>query len=86
MLNEPAWKFGTYSNLMQNHLFEFTNTDGSLFANDLLATNLNRGRDHGLPSYAKYVEKCTGLKPLTMRDLRRIQDGRKNDVLNILYG
>ena len=54
---------------LQNHLFEKVEADGSITAIDLAATNINRGRDHGLPPYVKYRELC-GLKPaLTFQDL-----------------
>ena len=54
---------------LQNHLFERVEADGSIVAIDLAATNINRGRDHGLPPYVKYRELC-GLKPVkTFQDL-----------------
>ena len=54
---------------LQNHLFEKVEADGSITAIDLAATNINRGRDHGLPPYVKYRELC-GLKPAkTFQDL-----------------
>jgi hypothetical protein len=34
--NEPAWKFGTYGDTTQNHLFEVTNSDSTVSSVDLL--------------------------------------------------
>ena len=54
---------------LQNHLFEKVEADGSITAIDLAASNINRGRDHGLQPYVKYRELC-GLKPVkTFQDL-----------------
>jgi hypothetical protein len=49
---------------LQNHLFEKVEADGTITAIDLAATNINRGRDHGIPSYVKFREHC-GLKTAT---------------------
>ena len=61
LLNQPSAKFdGSVVDTLHNHLFEFESEDGSIIALDLPATNINRGRDHGIPSYSKYVEWCHG--------------------------
>jgi hypothetical protein len=39
---------------VSNHLFEISNGRG----NDLISTNINRGRDHGLPPYMEYRKMC----------------------------
>ena len=49
---------------LQNHLFERVEADGTVTAIDLAATNINRGRDHGIPPYVKFREYC-GLKAAT---------------------
>jgi hypothetical protein len=36
---------------------------------DLAAFNINRGRDHGLPGYTKYVSLCTGRTISSFSDL-----------------
>jgi peroxidase len=58
LLSQPTSKFdANVVDHLQNHLFEFT--DGSdVIALDLPATNINRGRDHGIPAYYKYRELC----------------------------
>ena len=38
---------------------------------DLVAVNIQRGRDHGLPGYNKYREICTGSKAKDWADLRK---------------
>ena len=36
---------------------------------DLMAINIQRGRDHGLPGYIEYIEACGAKKPLTFAAL-----------------
>lgn len=61
-----------------DHLFEMAHN----VALDLAALNVQRGRDHGLPSYNKWREFC-GLKPAeSFRDLQ--QEIRNHEVINKL--
>jgi hypothetical protein len=68
---------------MQNQLFEYTLPDRSIFALDLLAVNLNRGRDHGLQTHAKYYQRCTGRAPTSYADFP-LNNG-KRQALQRLY-
>ena len=53
---------------LRNHLFESSPGQGGL---DLVAVNIQRGRDHGLPGYNKYREICMGKKATNWADLRK---------------
>ncbi len=57
LLAEAAWPVGTFGNQLQSALFQ-TATSGYSVATDLLAANINRGRDHGLQPYLYYLGMC----------------------------
>lgn len=86
LLNDPAAKFDSQlSNTLQNHLFEVKNSDGSTEAVDLLATNINRGRDHGLPSYNTVRERCGMTKASDFGDLVDVMTKTNVDRLRSVY-
>ena len=61
LLSDLAWKFGTYGNQIQNNLFQTNYTNGTVVAQDLFAINLQRGRDHGLPTYVQMLKATQNL-------------------------
>jgi len=52
---------------IRDHLFESRPGRGGL---DLVAINIQRGRDHGIPGYNKYRKICLGREAKTWEDLR----------------
>ena len=45
---------------------------------DLAAVNINRGRDHGLAGYSKYVTYCSGITLASFDDLSKLNWGLPN--------
>ena len=60
-----AWD-DTFADDIINHLFEMKGNEKAT-AMDLVALNIQRGRDHGVPGYNSYREAC-GLKRATRFD------------------
>ena len=59
-----------------NHLFELSKNDKAS-AMDLVALNVQRGRDHGIPGYNSYRERCGYTKATTFDDLTdHISEGK----------
>merc|ERR1711963_260178 len=67
---------------VRNHLFEKSDKSGGL---DLVAVNIQRGRDHGIPGYNKYREICTGKKAQDWSDLRKSMEPRHINQLRTVY-
>merc|ERR1712110_509839 len=67
---------------VRNHLFESSPGRGGL---DLVAVNIQRGRDHGLPGSNKYREICTGNKAKDWADLRKSIEPRHIEQMRRVY-
>jgi len=66
---EPRALDASFIDQLRNHLFETRPGRGGL---DLVAINIQRGRDHGIPGYIRYVEICLGKKILDWADLNPV--------------
>ena len=66
LLNQNAQKVdGSFANELKNHLFvEHSPKRQTQFGGDLVARNIQRGRDHGIPDYNTFRKICQ-LQPIT---------------------
>jgi len=67
---------------LRNHLFEVEPNSGGL---DLIALNIQRGRDHGLPGYNSYREICMKSKAASWSDLRKSMLPKDIENLKKIY-
>lgn len=52
---------------------------------DLMAINIQRGRDHGIPGYIEFIEACGGQKPLTFPALLNFMSQSQINRLKQVY-
>ncbi|KAK8745909.1 hypothetical protein OTU49_000091 [Cherax quadricarinatus] len=79
---QPSQKFDRFfSQELTNHLFAGKNR----FGMDLVALNIQRGRDHGLPGYNKWRKICNLPLAKSFDDLRDVIDEEIIDQLRVLY-
>lgn len=83
MVNQPIQKRDEFiTEELTNHLFQTPQFD---FGMDLAAINIQRGRDHGVPSYTSWREPC-GLSVIEeFEDLFRVMPARAVRRLKSLY-
>jgi peroxidase len=63
-------------------LFEVKNAG---FGKDLIALNIQRGRDHGLPGYNEFRRVC-GLNPInSFNELEQVMQNGSAQILSTLY-
>lgn len=59
---------GNFAHQIHHRLFETTNNNGYMWRNDLIAINICRGREHGIPSYNTFREYCNLTKAYYFED------------------
>ena len=60
LVTDPSYSVDPYySKDMTNYLLR---KKGDLFGSDIVARNIHRGRDHGIPSYVNYLKYCFGFQ------------------------
>ena len=85
MINDLAWHFGSFGNQLQNNLFRSADSTLPQIAADLFATNINRGRDHGIQPYIYYVKKCSNININNFTDLTVLMNTPNINTLMSLY-
>lgn len=71
------------SNAVRNHLFQFVS--GPYTGLDLMAVNVQRGRDHGLQGYNSYREMCGMRKAKSFEDLLDTMSDDSVEALQKVY-
>ncbi|CAL8121494.1 unnamed protein product [Orchesella dallaii] len=83
LLTQPIQKFDNFvTTELRDHLFQTSGRSGM----DLIALNIQRGRDHGLPGYNEYRDLCRLGKARDFSDLSPIIAPRKISSLEEIYG
>jgi hypothetical protein len=59
---------GNFAHQIHHRLFETTNNQGYMWRNDLVAINICRGREHGIPSYNTLRQYCNLTKAYYFED------------------
>jgi len=85
LISDLAWRFGTFGFQLQNNLFSTTYSNGTTTAVDLLALNIQRGRDHGIAPYYLAIYKCFGVNVTSFNGLSSYISSANIAILKTLY-
>lgn len=67
---------------LAKHYYRFQNSEQKNVGTDVLALDIHRGRDHGLNSYTKYLERCTNT---TIRSWFDLNSYINHEVISKLF-
>jgi hypothetical protein len=74
---------------LTGHLFEQPSPSaaphGRACGLDLVSLNIQRGRDHGLPAYTAWRERCGLLRPGNFSDMSNFIDEKSLEKMTELY-
>ncbi|XP_077547271.1 salivary peroxidase/catechol oxidase-like [Haemaphysalis longicornis] len=83
LLRRPGQHYDSFITVgVTQHLYRLRNDSYGL---DLIALNLQRGRDHGLRPYVDYLQFCTGYTATTFEDLLRYTPAHVVQLYSTLY-
>lgn len=83
LLGSPSYNVDPWiSNDVRNHLYQ---APTERFGGDLAATNIWRGRDHGLPAYVHYLDYCFNYKVRGWKELQLFIPNQTLNQLRKLY-
>lgn len=83
LVTQPIQRFDNFvTTELRDHLFQVSGARGGM---DLIALNIQRGRDHGLPGYNEYRDLCRLGKARDFGDLAPIIHPRKISSLQNVY-
>ncbi|KAK8781120.1 hypothetical protein V5799_017536 [Amblyomma americanum] len=68
---------------LRNHLFRQPYLE---YGSDLFATDIQRGRDHGLPPYTDYIKHCHNKTVNKFEDLKEFLVDNVTELLRKVYG
>ncbi|XP_031620899.1 peroxidase [Contarinia nasturtii] len=67
------------------HYYRFQNNQQKDVGTDVLALDILRGRDHGLSTYTKYLERCTKTTIQSWTDLKSYINNEDLERLKLIY-
>ena len=74
-----------YAQIFHHRLFESTTPQGETRRHDLVALNICRGREHGIPSYNAYREFCGFKRAENFQDFADVMTGESIQTLQMIY-